>query len=1106
MSSMNRRSQAGQAYWRSLEEYAETDEFRAFMHREFPAGASELLDSEDRRHFLKIMGASMALAGMGLAGCRRWPEQEIAPYASRPADRAPGEPEYFATCRDMAGVAAGLLVTSHDGRPTKIEGNPEHPANQGATDAFSQAYILNLYDPDRSRSPIHNGQATTWSDFVDQTSSKFQSLRNQRGRGLYVLAEASSSPAREDMKRRMQDAMPNARWLEYEPIHHDNERQGTRLAFGSPFRVHHAFDKAKVIVSLDSDVLGAHPNSVSNVRGFANSRQVEKHSDGKWSMSRLYAFEGTLSLTGVNADQRVAMPSGDVAIVAAWLASHLINDDATKQTLEQLIQSDRGQAVLNGENKAIFEALLHDLEAHQGESLLVAGPRQPADVHLLVHLLNEALGNVGQTVHYSPQHDAPGHVEAMRELADAMTGNKVDTLVILGGNPLYNAPADLNLGEQLQRVETTIHLSDYVDETSTQCSWHVNRAHPLETWGDGRAYDGTYSAQQPLIQPLFDGASDVELLAHMIDDELKSGHEITKRAFARMVGQSDGETLWRKVLHDGLLADSAFPLETPRVKRNQLQSAAQALVSWWSGRASSAMEVVFTPDASVYDGRFANNGWMQELPDPVTKLTWDNAALLSVNDAKDLGVKAGDMIRITVGERSVEAPVFTVPGHADGCITLPLGYGRAIDGRIAAGAGFNFYPLRTSETMDFVGGARVEKLNTNYPLASTQDHHSIDVETVGGRGIQNRLGSLVREGTLSEYEHHPKFVKHRAHVPHRLSLFEEDFPFQQAGGGATYKWGMAIDLSSCIGCSACVVACQAENNIPIVGKDQVMRGREMHWLRVDRYFKFKPTAFNEHGEATAWDPNTITGTATQPVPCMQCENAPCEQVCPVAATVHDAEGLNVMVYNRCIGTRYCSNNCPYKVRRFNFFDFHRRKPHRESPGWMHVENEYYTKAQASTNPLTEMVYNPEVTLRVRGVMEKCSYCLQRLVAGRIKAKNKWVQTPAEQRETERAVIEDGSVQTACQQACAAGAIVFGDLNDPNSRVAQLHKSERTYEMLEELNVKPRTKYLARITNPAVNLEQAPGHDHGNGSHNGQHNGGGEHSRTGDTNAEASSKA
>jgi molybdopterin-containing oxidoreductase family iron-sulfur binding subunit len=1056
---------AGAEYWRSLEELAGTPEFREFLHREFPAGATELLDSTDRRAFLKVMGASMALAGLGLAGCRRWPQEKIAPFTHRPEGRIPGVPEFYATSMELGGTSQGLLVTSFDGRPIKVEGNPRHPINGGpesrwgATDAWAQSSILDLYDPDRSRNPmfVENGarRRSTWADFVVWADRHFQASANARGEGLAVLCEATDSPSVLDMKARLMKRFPRARWHEYEPINNDQELGGSKAAFSGAFRPQWAFDRARVVVSLDADFLGAHPAAVRNMREFARSRRVAGSTEAP---CRLYAFESAHSLTGANADHRFAVRSADVAAVAALLAAQLMPEAAAPEALQGRSGAATPQAL--GIAPGAIEQVVADLKRHRGASLVVAGPRQPAAVHALAHAINDHLENAGKTVTYTAWPDATAHAESIADLARAMEAG-LDTLVIIGGNPAYNAPADLDFAARLGGVRTTIHLSAYDDETSRACTWHLPRAHYLEAWGDTRAWDGTFAVTQPLIEPLFGGTSPIELLAVLCGDELSGGYDIVRRTMSDSASQTGFERHWRTTLHEGFLAGSAASPERPALRRGALAEAVAAAWERWEPAPAGAMEVVFVADAKVHDGRFANNGWLQELPDPLSKLTWDNAVVIGVAAARRLGIEDGDVVRVGVAGRHVEAAALVVPGQHAGSATLALGYGRRGAGRIAEGAGFDFYPLRQAAAMGFAGGAVIERTGRTYALVRTQEHHAIDA--VGRRGIEQRLPSIFREATFEEYRHNPSIANdpHHTgvHIVHRLSLWDETNL-----EGATYAWAMSIDLSSCTGCSACVIACQAENNIPIVGKDQVARGREMHWLRIDRYFR--------------GDPEQPAAVAMQPVPCMMCENAPCEQVCPVAATTHDKDGINVMVYNRCVGTRYCSNNCPYKVRRFNFFDLQTRRPVRDG-GLLAVEPEYFTRPQSDTDPLHRLQFNPEVTVRSRGVMEKCTYCVQRITNARIDAKNRWVKrTPQEKKADPRVAIPDETFTTACAQACPAGAIVFGDMMDPESRVSRLHGSPLSYQMLEELNNKPRTRYLARVRDPAAALAGTHEESHG----------------------------
>lgn len=1004
---------ASKKHWRSLNDLADVPEFRAFLEAEFPTKADPR--GINRRRWLQLMGASLALASLN--GCRV-KQGEILPFAKRPTNRVPGEPQYYATAMDLSGAATGLLVTSRDGRPIKIEGNPNHPQSQGATDALAQAAVLQLYDPDRSRmirQRTTRGEVVqSWERFREFARAHFGSLRKKGGAGLHVLAEVSSSPTLAAIRAEFLKNYPNAAWHEYEPLSRDNQQAGARLAFGKPYRTLYRLREADILVALDADLLADHPAAVEHARAFAQRRDPNAG-----QMNRLYVVESGYSITGSMADHRLRMPSSQIAAFVAQLQQELTRATGQNPEPDATPHNKQHQTV------RFLRAMISDLVAHRGRAIVAVGPSQPPEVHAAVHRINAALGNAGKTIRYvaSPEPDRPSHVEAIGALASAMKTGKVNTLVVLGGNPVYTAPADLDFTEAFNRVPTRIHLSQYDDETSRQCTWHVPQAHFLEAWGDARAYDGTYSIVQPLIEPLWGGKSAIELAA-LLGDQPSSGYDLVRKTFRSVTGQ-DSEERWRKTLHDGLLADSQWPEESPELLPELSASSVSASVTEWNGK---DLEIVFCRDPLMYDGRFANNGWLQETPDPMTKLTWDNAALVSPATAKALGIENETLVRLKYAGRELEIPAYVLPGQADGSVAVALGYGRRFAGNVGGNVdeqvppvGADAYRLRRSTAMWFDRGLSLEPTGKKYPLATTQDHHAIDL--VGLKSRNERLGDLVREATLAEYKEHPEFAQHTVHHPPLVSLFQE--PTYEG-----YRWGMSIDLNKCIGCSACMVACQAENNVPIVGKSRVLQGREMHWIRVDRYFR---------GDVD--DP----AVSYQVVTCQHCGNAPCEQVCPVMATVHSAEGLNEMVYNRCVGTRYCSNNCPYKVRRFNFFNYHKD-----------LEN--------PENAVLKMLYNPEVTVRSRGVMEKCTYCVQRIQAAKIEAKN------------EVRPIRDGEVRTACQQACPTEAILFGDLNNPESQVLQAHTANRSYRMLAELNIQPRTSYLARIRNPHPELEDGE-HDH-----------------------------
>jgi MoCo/4Fe-4S cofactor protein with predicted Tat translocation signal len=966
-------------YWRSLGELEGSSESRLWREREFPEGASEPPDAIRRRDVLTLLGASISLAG--LAGCRR-PEEHIVPYVEPPEEVMPGVPQHYATTLPFGMSAWGLVVESHEGRPTKIEGNELHPASGGASSARVQASILDLYDPDRSQTVRRRGEPSTWDDFVAAWKERSASHAKDGGDGLAVLSAPFAAPTLFRLAAAWRRAFPRGRWVTSGAISEVNALEGTTRAAGRPLLPVHRLEEAQSILAIDADILHADPEMIRHTRGFAAARRVVSPQD---TMSRLWAVEAAHTVTGVNADHRLPLAARHIPGFVAELAAEL-----RRAGLE--IDAVEAPAV-PGLDTSWLRAVARDLLAHRGASLVVAGPRQPPAVHAAAVVLNAALGNVGATVDYREPRDAELPTRGgLRDLVEAMEGGRVKTLVVLGGNPSYDAPADLDFAAAVGKVEEVVHLGMHVDETAALASWHLPRAHFLESWEDARSREGTLSVVQPLILPLYGGKSAVEFLGLLAGGEDRPGYDLVRETWGSILPHADFERRWNRVLHDGVLegsASSPFAMRPPRGVLADLATTAASFAS-----RPGELDLAFLPCSKLHDGGSANNGWLQELPDAVTKVTWDNPLLMSPSVANTHHVTDGDMVRLEVGGRTLEVPVFRVPGMADGTLVLTLGYGRRAAGRVGTGVGFDAFALRSSEDPDLASDVRITPTGGRYLLAQTQEHGSME-----GRAI-------VREASLERYRRKPNFATEKAEL----------FPLWKPHEYKTHpQWGMVIDLNACTGCNACAVACQSENNVPVVGKDQVRRGREMAWLRVDRYFT---------GEAAA------ARAAFQPVPCMQCENAPCEQVCPVGATLHDDEGLNAMVYNRCIGTRYCSNNCPYKVRRFNFFN--------------------YTK---DTPEVMKMANNPDVTVRSRGVMEKCTYCVQRLNAARIDAR-------LAGRE-----LRDGDARTACQQACPAEAIHFGDLLDAGSRVAKARARDRTYALLHELNTRPRTTYQARLRNP-----------------------------------------
>jgi MoCo/4Fe-4S cofactor protein with predicted Tat translocation signal len=995
---------AGPEYWRSLEELAGSPAFQEALHREFAKGASEWVDSVSRRGFLKVMGASMALAGM--TGCVRLPLEPIVPYVRQPEDVIPGRPQFYATAMTLGGYASPLLVESHLGRPTKIEGNDQHPASLGGTDIFAQAHILGLYDPDRSQSVVSMGDQRSWQSFLTAIRGPLTAQKALQGAGIRILTPTISSPTLADQLRGFLKIYPQAKWHVYEPINRDNVLEGAKLAFGQPVETRYDFEKADVIVSLDADFLYAgFPGNVRYIRDFAKRRSPDARGEleGKWLMNRLYAIESTPTTTGAKADHRLPVEASRVPDFARFLLplTEVMEHSSVLPNVEKDSRFQYAGAALS---------IGKDLLAHRGSCVLIAGDHQSPEVHARVHAINAKLGNVGKTVLYSDPVDANPikQTESLKDLVSDIQAGKVDLLIILGGNPAYEAPADLDFANVLKngKVPMRVHLGLYQNETAELCQWHVNQAHELEAWGDARAYDGTVSIIQPLIAPLYNGKSSLEFVALLSGQADATGYDLVRAYWQKQHSSADFELFWRKSLHDGWIEGTTF---TPKSV-----TAKSAIPGLEVKTEQSAIELNIRRDPTIYDGRFSNNGWLQELPKPMTKLTWDNAVLIGPKMAERLQIKVEDVVELELNGKKVTGPVWIQAGHPDNSVTVTLGYGRRRAGRVGTAQGFDAYALRTSAAPWIATGLQIRKTSETYKLASTQGYQSMDTPDGGHR-------PLVRETTLEDYRQRPNFAAEEGEEPAPGLTLYKPYPYKEED----YAWGMAIDLNSCVGCNNCMLACQSENNIAVVGKEQTVIGRHMHWIRVDAYYqgdRDNPKAF------------------FQPVPCQQCENAPCEVVCPVGATNHTPEGLNDMVYNRCVGTRYCSNNCPYKVRRFNFLLF-----------------------QDWETPQYKMMRNPDVSVRSRGVMEKCTYCVQRINERRIDAER-------EDRKINDSNHED-ELKTACQQSCPAGAIIFGNINDPNSKVSKLKAQSRNYSLLGELNTRPRTTYLAEVSNPNPELKR-----------------------------------
>ncbi len=1045
--------QNGRDYWRSVEEFVDAPEFEEFVKEEYPSHAEEWDNTLSRRNFVKVMGASLAFAG--LSGCVIQPAEKIVPYVTQPVGLTPGKALYYATSMTLGGVANGLLARSNEGRPTKLEGNPDHPGSLGSTDVLAQASLLNLYDPDRSKEILYRAAPKSWKDFMTAFRDAIDENRKDGGAGVRFLTETVTSPTLAAQFEQVATELPNAKWAQYEPINDDNAIEGAKLVFGTPSQPVYKFDKAERILSLDADFLSGFNSRY--VRDFAKGRSLSKE---KEEMNRLYAIETSFTLVGAKADHRLAVKPSEL-LEAAKAAAGAVG-----------VGGAAGDA---GKHGAWIKAMAEDLLEHKGKSLVVAGSTQPAYVHALAFAMNAALENIGQTVEFieplRPNAEKT-QLAQLRELVDDIDNGRVKMLVVLGANPAYNTPSDLRFTEQrMSKIPMRVHLGEYRDETAVLCQWHVAAANYLEAWSDGRAFDGTVSIVQPLIDPLYGGKSAHEILQLVFTENFeKKGIDIVKEHWqkqglnisaapaaaetAKPEGPQAAETEvpaspdvknfyadiepakpaaenggaapssfedgWRRVVHNGFIAGSNSPSKAVTANTAFAADAPKPA-------GEGAIEFNILPDPCVYDGRFANNGWLQELPNPFNKVTWENVALLSPNTAKELGInqnkdyndfaggelgrafintKGGnlesDLLEVTFEGQKLptKVPAWIAPGQADGVVTLFLGYGRTRAGKVGDGLGYDAYALQKSGAM-WSGKGTIVNTNEATTVASTQIHFNME-----GRDI-------VRNWEFDEIEEKAK-DHHAAEEQYKKSMYGN-------AHGETYekhdKWAMTIDLNSCVGCNACVIACQSENNIPVVGKEQVERSREMHWMRVDAYFK--------------GDISEPEGPHFQPVLCQQCEQAPCEVVCPVHATVHSAEGLNDMVYNRCIGTRYCSNNCPYKVRRFNFMLY-----------------------QDWDTPKYKLMRNPDVSIRSRGVMEKCTYCTQRISAARIEA------------ERNGREVMDGEIVTACQSACPANAIQFGNLHDENSKVSKTRSDHRNYALLNhELNTQPRTTYLAGVRNP-----------------------------------------
>jgi molybdopterin-containing oxidoreductase family iron-sulfur binding subunit len=1079
----------GPKYWTSVEHKEGHPSVVETQSVEFPAGTAPLGELQ-RREVLKLAGASLALAGVSTA-CVRRPEEEILPYTRQPEEIIPGVANRYATVMPRGTGAVGLVVTAYEGRPTKIEGNPLHSGSRGAADMWAQAEILNLWDPDRSRKPgkdlnkasdLSASETSSWAEWDAFAAAHFGGYASKNGQGLAFLTNGAEKPTSSRLLAQAKAKWPQARFFSWDAVAADHGETGAELAFGPGARVHTALDKARVVVALDSNFLVDGADSLATAKGFGKGRRIRSR-DEAGNMSRLYVVEGVFSTTGANADHRLRLAPSKIPAFLLAVAGELAGKHGV--TLGEL---PTGPAPAGAEK--MVAAVAADLAKNRGAGVVLVGERQPAALHAYAATLNALLGagetqlqTVSTVPNAAPRTSLASSVAA---LADALDKGEVETLVIVDCNVVATAPGALKMADALKKAKTVVHASLIADETAALSTWHLPLAHFLESWGDATAWDGSSAVVQPLILPVFGARSEVAFLGGIIAgivDDKKLVEETWK-------GIAEGKA-WRKALHDGVLptAPGARAVAALAPQTAAVAAAVKALPA--SSSASGANLEIALTFGTVLDGRLTNNPWSVEHPDSMTKLSWDNALVVSPKFAKANGITSGvkrngyqsDIVKITVDGRSIEAPTFVLPGLEDNSAFLHLGYGRKT-GAVASGVGVDAFPLMGRDGSKLVVGA-IATTGATVELASTQDHFSrpgnpfnevsfADSTALPAEAVERRLGTtfngkkevspVAREGKLSIYKEHgatpwtPRRGDKKA--PESEFAHEGDIPATLVAQGTpahrpampkqptmdiTYdgqQWGMVIDLTACIGCNACSIACQAENNIATVGRKQVLLGRELHWMRIDRYFT---------GDVE--NPTSVH----QPLTCMQCENAPCEPVCPVAATVHDEEGINSMAYNRCIGTRYCANNCPYKVRRYNYLDFtvtgnvYRSEMPFDGRTW----------AQPSRFEVYKLQRNPNVTVRYRGVMEKCTYCTQRIEEAKIAFKQKG---------GDRKQLPDGAVTPACAQTCPTEAITFGNINDEKSQVHALKKVDRNYEVLSELNVRPRTTYLARLQNNNPDLE------------------------------------
>lgn len=1018
-------------YWRGFSELHNDEEFQKAKRKEFEDSVEKgfeipALPPISRRKFVALLSASAAFAA---AGCSDYRDKgEIIPYNKKPEETTIGNPNYYASTCTACPSLCGILIKTREGRPIKIDGNPDHPVSRGKICAQGQASVMNLYDPDRLREPAFvtgkdSLKTIAWQDADDKIINDLKNF-TKSGKEIAVISHSVQSPTQKKLFDDFTAAYPATKFYSYEYISDSNIRSAWKKCYGKENLPVVNLDRAKVILSLESDFLGTEGNKVENLRMYSDKREVVNGLD----FNRLYSVESVMSLTGMNADYRLRLRTD---LIEEFVLS-LLNEFVVKKKISSFAGDGAVQTVLSKYSLDAFskknnlsgeyvKILLNDLAENQGSSFVSAGWILPESVHIAVNMLNEVLGNSKIYSNESEyQQVLPLTSKAdFESLVAKMKSGSVGAVIHYGTNPVYQLPGYYNYAEALKKVPLNISLCEVPDETSAVCNYVLPVNHDLESWGDFKARTGIYSLQQPVIAPIHKTRQKEAILLNWITGNPAGYNETIYHSYLKSNWEKNIYTtlnvkplfkdFWFAALHDGVVKSKEKLSETLSFKKEAFTS------DMFRTTAQEGFVLLLTDNYRVGNGKFSNNGWMQELPHPASKIVWDNYAAVSPDTAKKSGINSNDKIEIKAGDKAVTMPVFVQPGMADNVVSIELGYGRTSGGKISTGVGVNVSDIISKNGERLFTGVTVSKVAGTYELISTQEHYPIDEKRYKDIHIKRHI---IQEGTLEEYKKDPEFLYKETKTERDANNYTSvNTPHEYPG----LKWAMTIDLNKCIGCGECVMSCNIENNIPVVGKDQVKANREMHWLRIDRYYAGTPQ-----------EPRA----SFQPMLCQHCDNAPCENVCPVAATTHSPDGLNGMAYNRCVGTRYCSNNCPYKVRRYNFFDFRD-----------HVADGHYYK-----EPMT-LVSNPEVTVRSRGVMEKCTFCLQRIMKGRQDAI------------IENRILKGSDVKTACQEACGANAINFGDMNDKDSDFNKKFREHKlSYNVLGEIKVRPNVTYIAKLKN------------------------------------------